>query len=78
MELLKPKKLFRYECFKWLYPHDFERALKSVTFVQIESIHIDGFKKVKKKNSKWYPVAMVTNQNPQKRAKNAFRPAKIS
>ena len=46
MELLKRKKLFKYECFKWLYPHDFERAHKSMTFVQIESIHIDGFKKV--------------------------------
>ena len=51
--------------------------------VQIESIHIDGFKNVKKKkkkkkNSKWYPVATVTNKNPQKGAKNAFTPTKIS
>ena len=45
--------------------------------VQIESIHIDGFKNVKK-NSKWYPVAMVTNKNPRKGAKNAFTLAKIS
>ena len=45
--------------------------------VQIESIYIDGFKNVKK-NSKWYSVAMVTNKNPRKGAKNAFMPAKIS
>ena len=45
--------------------------------VQIESIHIDGFKNVKK-NSKWYPVAMVTNKNPRKGAKNAFMPANRS
>ena len=30
------------------------------------------------KNSKWYPVAKVTNKNPQKGAKNAFTAAKIS
>ena len=30
------------------------------------------------KNSKWYPVAMATNQNPQKGAKIVFTPAKIS
>ena len=52
-----------------LYPHNFEKALKSVTCVQIGSINIDSFKNVKKKNSRWYPVAMVTNQNPRKRAK---------
>ena len=40
--------------FKGLYPHNFERALKSMTCIQIGSIHIDGFKNVKK-NSKWYP-----------------------
>ena len=40
--------------------------------VQIESIHIDGFKNVKK-NSKWYPVAMVTNKNPRKGAKMPSR-----
>ena len=31
-----------------------------------------------KKKSKWYPVAMVTNKNPKKGAKNAFTPTKIS
>ena len=47
------------------YPHNFERAAKSVTCVQIESIQIDGFKNVKKKKkSKWYPVAMETNHYP--------------
>ena len=50
----------------------FERALKSMTCVQIGSIHIDGFKNVKKK-SKWYSVAMVTNQNPQKGQKMSSR-----
>ena len=30
--------------FKGLYPHNFERALKSITCVQIRSIHRDGFK----------------------------------
>ena len=45
--------------------------------VQIESIHIDGFKNVKK-NSKWYPVAMVSNKNPRKGEKNVFTPVKIS
>ena len=34
--------------FKGFYPHNFERALKSMTCVQIESIRIDGFKNVKK------------------------------
>ena len=34
---------------KGLYPHNFERALKSKACVQIESIHIDGFENVKKK-----------------------------
>ena len=48
-----------------------------MTFVQIGSIHIDGFKDVKK-NSKWYLDAMITNQNPRKGAKNVFTPAKIS
>ena len=48
-----------------------------MTCVQIESIHIEGFKNVKK-NSKCYPVAMVTNQNTPKGAKNVFTPAKIS
>ena len=33
---------------KGLYPHNFERALKSMACVQIGSIHIDGFKNVKK------------------------------
>ena len=55
----------------------FERALKSMTCVQIGNIHIDGSKNVQKK-SKWYSVAIVTNQNPQKEAKNVFMPAKIS
>ena len=62
---------------KRLYPHNFEKALKSMTCVQVESIHIDGFKNVKK-NSKWYPVVLVTNQNPQKGTKNVLTPAKIS
>ena len=48
-----------------------------MTCVHIERIHTDGFKNVKKK-SKWYPVAMVTNKNPRKWAKNPFPPAKIS
>ena len=48
-----------------------------MTCVQIESRHIDDFKNVKK-NSKWYPVVMVTNKNPRKWAKNAFTSAKIS
>ena len=34
--------------FKELYSHNFEWALKSMTCVQIESIHIDRFKHVKK------------------------------
>ena len=62
---------------KGIYPHNFERALKSMTCVQTGSIHIDGFKNAKK-NSKWYSVAMATNQNPQKGAKNVFLQAKIS
>ena len=62
---------------KGLYPHNFEKALKSMTCVLVESIHIDGFKNVKK-NSKWHPVVLVTNQNPQKGTKNALTPAKIS
>ena len=32
-----------------LYPHNFGRGLKSMAYVQIASIHIDGFKNVKKK-----------------------------
>ena len=60
-----------------LYPQNFERALKPMTCVQIESIHIDGFKNVKK-NSKWYPVAMVSNKNARKGEKNVFKPVKIS
>ena len=71
--------------FKWAvlqlkghYPQNFEMALKSMTCDQIESIHIDGFNNVNNKNSKWYPVAMVTNKNPRKGAKNAFTLAKIS
>ena len=59
------------------YFHNFERALKSMTCVQIKSIHIDGFKNVKKK-LKMVPVAMVTNQNPRKGAKNTFKSVKIS
>ena len=62
---------------KGLYPNSFERALKSMTCIQIESIHIDSFKN-EKKNSKWYPVPMVTNQNRRKGVKNAFTPVKIS
>ena len=34
--------------------------------------------KMQKKSSKLYPVAMVTNQNPRKGAKNAFTPTKTS
>ena len=52
-------------------------TLNSMTCVQIENIHIDDFKNVKK-NSKWYSIAIVTNQNPTKGAKNVFTPAKIS
>ena len=70
------KKDFFPSLFKRLYPHNFERALKSMPCVQIESIHIDGFKNVKK-NSKWYLVAMATDQNPRKGAKTVFMPAKI-
>lgn len=36
--------------FKRLYPDNFERALKLMTFVQTGSIHVDGFKNVKKIN----------------------------
>ena len=46
-----------------------------MTCVHIESIYIDGFKNVKK-NSKWQPLAMVTDQNLRKGAKNAFTAAK--
>ena len=35
-----------------LYPHNFGRGLKSMAYVQIASIHIDGFKNVKKKKIK--------------------------
>ena len=48
-----------------------------MTCVQIGNIHIDDFKNVNK-NSKWYSIAIVTNQNPPKGAKNVFTPAKIS
>ena len=58
------------------YFHNFERALKSMTCVQIKSIHIDGFKNVKKKLKN--PVVIVTNRNPRKGAKNTFKLAKIS
>ena len=40
-----------------------------MTFVQKGSMHIDSLKNVKK-NSKWSPVAMVTDQNPWGGAKN--------
>ena len=63
--------------FKGLYPHNFERVLKSMTSAQIGRIHVDGFKNVKK-NSKWYLVTIVTNRNPRKGARNVFTPAKIS
>ena len=43
-----------------------------MTCVQVESIHINDFKNVIR-NSKWYPVAMVTNQNPQKGQKMSSR-----
>ena len=62
---------------KGLYQHNFERTHKSITCVQIEIIYIGNFKNVIK-NSKWYPFAMVTSQNPRKGAKNVFKPAKIS
>ena len=42
-----------------------------MTCVQIESTYIESFKIVIK-NSKWYPIAMVTSQNPRKEAKNVF------
>ena len=48
-----------------------------MTCIQIDSIYIGSFKNVIK-NSKWYPVAMVTSQNPGKVAKNVFTLAKIS
>ena len=64
------KKCFFPSLFKRLYSHNFERALKSMTCVQIGSIHIDGIKNVKK-NSKWYPV-------PRKGAKDVLTLAKIS
>ena len=35
---------------KRLYPDNFGRALKLMTFVQTGSIHIDGFKNIKKIN----------------------------
>ena len=69
--------IFYSTAIKGLYTYNFERVLKSMTCVQIRSIHIDGFKNIKK-NLKWYSAAMVTNQNPQKGAKNVFTPAKIS
>ena len=61
------------------YPHNFERAAKSMTCVQIESIQIDGFKNLKKKKKKkkngtplpWKPTIIPE-------AKNAFTLAKIS
>ena len=62
---------------KGLYLHDFERALKLMTCAQVESIHIDGFKNAKK-NSNWYLVAMVSNQNCQKGVRNVSTPTKIS
>ena len=45
-----------------------------MTCVQIGSIHVDGFKNVK--NSKWYPVAMLTDQNPRKGGKMSSRQSK--
>ena len=48
-----------------------------MTCVQIKSTHIDGFENVIK-NSKWYPVAMVTGENPPKGQKNVFTLAKIT
>ena len=39
---------FFVDILKGIYPHDFERALKSMTCVQIGSIHTDGLKNVKK------------------------------
>ena len=59
------------------YSHNFERILKSMIFVQIESIYIDSFGNVIK-NSRWYPFAMLNSQNPRKVTKNVFTPAKIS
>ena len=59
------------------YPHNFERAAKSVTCVQIESIQIDGFKNVKKKkNQNGTPLPWKPTIIPE--AKNAFTLAKIS
>ena len=48
-----------------------------MTCAQIKSTYIKNFKNVIK-NSKWYPVSIAINQNPLKRAKDVFTPAKIS
>ena len=45
--------------FKGLCPQNFERALKSMTCVQIESIHIDGFKNVNNNKKKKIKIKMV-------------------
>ena len=42
-------------CLKGLYPHNFEMAVKSMTSVQIRSIHINSFKNVKE-NQKDTPL----------------------
>ena len=61
---------------KGLYRQNFEKAVNSMTCVQI--VYILMVLKMSKKNSKWYPAAMVTNENPRKGAKNAFTQGKIS
>ena len=59
---------------KEVYPHNFERVLKSITCVKIGSIHIDGFKNVKKK---FNMVLRCHGNQPKspKRVKKLFAPA---
>ena len=54
------------------------KGLSSQGLVSRQKVYILMTLKMSKKKSKWYPVAMVNNQNPRKGAKNAFKPAKIS
>ena len=56
---------------KELYSQNFERALKSMTCVQIESIHIDDFKNVKK-NLKMVPCCHGNYQKFPKMGKKCF------
>ena len=56
---------------KGLYTRGFDLCPESI-YVYINSFKNDI------KNPKWYPVAMVSRQNPKKNTKNVFKPAKIS